>query len=122
MTQTKVTPNEMNNAVQSMTHTGSGGGTLYYVNLGGIKMCWGVTGQLSVPANGNTAYTIVLPSGFFTTVQSATTQTASLGAVAEQYANVAGESTSSITGYLSNRIGATGTAAFERREIWALAL
>jgi hypothetical protein len=31
----------------SYTNTGDGGGTGYYVNLGGIKICWGISGATS---------------------------------------------------------------------------
>jgi len=51
--------------VQSYTNTGSGGGTGYYINLGGIKLCWGVTGVVSGAPN----YNISLPPSFFTTIQ-----------------------------------------------------
>ena len=51
--------------VQTYTNTGSGGGTGYYINLGGIKECWGITGAVSGAPN----YNISLPPSFFTTIQ-----------------------------------------------------
>jgi hypothetical protein len=53
--------------VQTYTNTGAGGGTGYYVNLGGIKLCWGVSGSFT-PANGSNN-SISFPVGFFATVQ-----------------------------------------------------
>ena len=60
--------------VQSYTNTGSGGGTFYYGNIGGLKFLSGQTGSQ------NTAPTIIYPSGFFTTWAIATW---SLGSVSE---------------------------------------
>lgn len=53
--------------VTSYTNTGSGGGTGYYINLGGIKLCWGTSGAYTSTTNTN--YTVSLPSSFFTTIQ-----------------------------------------------------
>lgn len=33
--------------VQSQANAGTAGGTIYYVNLGGIKLAWGMTGSLT---------------------------------------------------------------------------
>ena len=56
------------NGVKSYTNTNSGGGTGYYINLGGIKICWGLTGTFATSLATN--YSISLPTSFFTTVQS----------------------------------------------------
>jgi hypothetical protein len=53
--------------IGTYTNTGNGGGTGYYINLGGIKLCWGVTGTFS--NSGPATNTLSLPSSFFTTVQ-----------------------------------------------------
>lgn len=53
--------------VLTYTNTGNGAGTANYINLGGIKMCWGQSGSFT-PANGGNT-TCSLPVGFFTTVQ-----------------------------------------------------
>jgi len=54
----------LSNSVQSQANTGTAGGTMYYINLGGIKLCWGSTAAL-----GTSNFTITLPTGFFTTMQ-----------------------------------------------------
>lgn len=56
--------------VQSQSNGGNAGGTLYYVNLGGIKVCWGTTSAKSVNSTVVSA-TVTFPSGFFNTVQTA---------------------------------------------------
>src|ERR1700743_1397401 len=55
--------------VSSISNTGTAGGTMWYINLCGLKMWWGQVAAQTSSAGGNT-YTITLPSGFFSTVQS----------------------------------------------------
>lgn len=55
--------------VQSQANAGTAGGTMKYINLGGIKMLW------CISANQNTGsssinYTFTLPSSFFSTITS----------------------------------------------------
>lgn len=57
-----------NGGVQSYVNTGSAGGTVYWINLGGIKLLWGVLGALTVGANSGSTYSINIPSGVFTAV------------------------------------------------------
>lgn len=66
---TKINPTQQNNTVGTYTNTGAGGGTGYYINLGGVKICWGFTGAFT--STSNTTYAISLPSGFFSAIQSA---------------------------------------------------
>ena len=63
-----VTASKLGLTVQTYTSTGDGGGTGYYINLGGIKMCWGRTGSFSV--TGAQTKNITMPSSFFTNVRS----------------------------------------------------
>jgi hypothetical protein len=51
--------------VQNQSNAGTAGGTIYFLNLGGVKVAWGTTASL--PA-GN--FTITLPTSFFTAMQS----------------------------------------------------
>lgn len=55
--------------IQTYTNTGDGGGTGYYINLGGLKLCWGLTGSMTVAGIG--AKNISLPVGFFANVRAA---------------------------------------------------
>ena len=52
--------------VNSYTNSGTGGGTFYYLNLGGIKLLWGMSSL------NTSAPTIVYPVGFFNSVTGAT--------------------------------------------------
>ena len=72
--------------VQSYTNSGTAGGTGYYINLGGIKLCWGNTNQLSSYNAPN--YTVVSPSGFFTTVQSAFVTAYNMAANTQQTSSI----------------------------------
>jgi len=55
------------NNIQSYTNPGSAGGTFYYLDLGGIKLLWGVTGLFT--SNGNIYGLVVTPpTGFFNSV------------------------------------------------------
>jgi hypothetical protein len=53
--------------VSPYTNTGSGGGTGHYINLGGIKLCWGNSSSFS--ATTATNYTASLPASIFTSIQ-----------------------------------------------------
>lgn len=55
--------------VGSQTNAGTAGGTMYYINMGGIKMLWCQTVNI-IGGTSPTGYTVTLPTGFFTTVQS----------------------------------------------------
>jgi len=50
--------------VLTQANAGTAGGTMYYINLGGIKLLWGNTASVG---SGN--WNITLPTGFFTTMQ-----------------------------------------------------
>jgi hypothetical protein len=81
--------------VQTYTQTGDGGGTGYYINLGGIKLCWGISGTFSSP--GGTNKSVSFPTSFFTTIQ-----TAFMIDVFAQNTTV----------YAMNSVGTTGLSAF----------
>lgn len=53
--------------VTSATNSGTGGGDINYINLGGIKIAWGTTAQVAGTGN----KTMVLPS-FFTAIKAGT--------------------------------------------------
>jgi hypothetical protein len=55
--------------VQTQANAGSAGGTMYYINLGGIKILWGFTGTLALTGSSQRAYDITYPTSFFSTVQ-----------------------------------------------------
>lgn len=82
--------------VNTYTNTGSGGGTGYYINLGGIKLCWGNTGSITT-ANGNTACTISMPVGFFSTIQTADVWVSNVVTLGNQYAAGGGQTPSTLS-------------------------
>jgi hypothetical protein len=59
--------------VQSQANAGSAGGTIYYVNLGGIKIAWGLTANQTIggAAPASAPVGITFPTSFFSTIQSA---------------------------------------------------
>lgn len=56
-------------AVTSYTNSGSAGGTFYYMNMGGLKMLWGMSGGIA-NGNGAVSYLVNLPTSFFSSLQS----------------------------------------------------
>lgn len=68
MAVTKLTEKDVAFTVQSQANSGNAGGTIYYINQGGIKRAWGVTGAYSVAGNSTLGMTLVFPAGFFTTI------------------------------------------------------
>lgn len=46
------------------TNAGNAGGTTNRINLGGMKLQWGITNQLSFPATANTQYQVTFPEAF----------------------------------------------------------
>jgi hypothetical protein len=57
--------------VQSQANAGSAGGTIYYVNLGGIKLAWGVSNSGLTMSTTGVTYGFTLPTSFFSSVQAA---------------------------------------------------
>lgn len=89
--------NAYTGGVASQANAGTAGGTMYYINIGGLKMCWGLTGSIGVTgaAPQSTSYGITWPAGFFTTLQSATICAASGTASGSQYLYAAANSAAS---------------------------
>jgi hypothetical protein len=61
----KIGPIQQNNVPASTTNGGTAGGSLNYINLGGLKYCWGITGSISI-SGGQATATVAFPSSFFT--------------------------------------------------------
>ena len=51
--------------VTATTNSGAGGGTLNYVNLGGIKVAWGITASFTINTNTANVRAITYPTSFF---------------------------------------------------------
>lgn len=100
--------------VQSFSNAGTAGGTGYYINIGGIKLCWGISAQY-LNAQGSQSFITVgvtLPT-FFTTVQFATANLLEYGSTQYQMATVGATLRSGLTSALDITIvqtnGSNGT-------------
>lgn len=103
----------LSNSIQSYTNTGSGGGTFYYLSLGGLKLLFGTTAQMG------TAYPITwslsLPPGFFSTIYTVVSAPSNLATSVQQGVSIATSlpatgSPTGITGYLWATSSPAGTA------------
>lgn len=86
--------------IQSYTNSGSAGGTGYYINIAGIKLCWGTTSQNS--SFNSASYSIAMPLAFFTTTQTVILTSGNLVTDKNQGVTLSGSatfSTSSLTYY-----------------------
>lgn len=74
MTRTKFNPLQeaFGSNVLSQVNAGGAGGTMYYINLGGIKLLWLSGASFTGGASGFTTTTVTFPTGFFSTVQAST--------------------------------------------------
>lgn len=87
---------DSSNGLKTYTNSGTAGGTGYYINLGGIKLCWVACNGVASGTGGNT-YTVNLPTSFFSTIQLAISGTGVIGTTGNQSNTVNSVSTSSIT-------------------------
>lgn len=77
--------NLMKNAVQTQANAGTGGGTMYYINLGGIKLLWGRTAQYTgLGAGAIVTLGVTFPSSFFNSITGSHGSLNQLGGVANQ--------------------------------------
>jgi hypothetical protein len=84
--------------VQSQANSGTAGGTIYWVNLGGIKLLW-ATGANCATSPTPAEYGFALPS-FFTTIQVPPLLSFVPAVNIAQYGDIAGFSSSGINIYL----------------------
>jgi hypothetical protein len=102
----------LSNGIQTQANAGSAGGTIYYINLGGIKMAWGTTGSLSIsgaaPAS-SAAYVITWPTSFFSTIQSATVSAVSGTSSSTQYVYAAPDTVVTATSWTFFLVESNGT-------------
>lgn len=59
------------NTVLSQANAGTAGGTIRYINDGGVKRAWGLSAVYSCPGNGATQLSVTLPTGFLTAITGA---------------------------------------------------
>jgi len=63
--------------ITTAANSGTWGGTNYYVNLGGIKLLWGVSDVATVNSGTDKELTVIFPASFFGTVLIPTVNTIS---------------------------------------------
>lgn len=110
----------VSNVVQTQTNAGTAGGTINYVNEGGIKRAWGVTASYSVAGNANTNATITLPTSFFSSITGVSIAVGELTVDARQvaYINVAPTTTTlnpGVQGFTGSATAVTGKWYWEVR-------
>ena len=91
--------------VSSQANAGTAGGTMRYINLGGIKLLWCISANQNAGATGLT-YTFTLPTSFFSTVTMAQATSMNQTALGEQYANVVSASVATVTVRITSPGGA----------------
>jgi hypothetical protein len=83
--------------VQTYSNAGNAGGTGYYINLGGIKLCWGVTAQNN--SHNSPSYNVNMPPSFFTTVQAVILTSGDLGTDTNQTVCLGGSVSSATSSF-----------------------
>ncbi len=95
------------NGLLSQANAGTAGGTMYYINLGGIKMLWMITAAQNVGTGGAT-WTVTLPTSFFSTLQYVAPSIYIIATEPKQHVYISGANTTTITiGQISDTNGAT---------------
>jgi hypothetical protein len=74
--------------VLSQANAGTAGGTMYYINLGGIKLLWMISAN-QASSNPGTVYTVILPT-FFSTVQAMVASAVNVTGQANQFIDQTG--------------------------------
>lgn len=94
--------------VQSQANAGTAGGTMYYLNLGGVKLLW-ARSTAKASSTSLTQYGFTLPTSFFSNIRYVSVNSSNNSSVAGHLSNVDSVSTSAVTTYLWTTSG-TGTA------------
>lgn len=98
--------------VQTQANAGTAGGTMSYINLGGIKLLWSTTPSLSATGSTSTLYGVTFPTSFFTTITSVTLGITILTVSDQQRPLInTAPSTSSMTLGIRNDFASAGTAS-----------
>jgi hypothetical protein len=90
--------------VTAGTNAGTAGGTVNHINLGGIKLAWGITDSWSTTTT-PASKAVTLPSSFFTTITGSLISPSTPATTAQLVGNIASISTSTLSIYLWNTTG-----------------
>lgn len=93
----------------SQANAGTAGGTMYYINLGGTRILWGVSAANSLTNTSSATYTWTLPTSFFSTIQVAFPVNYVPGSATNAAINtvLSTATTTTITTRLTNQTGGT---------------
>lgn len=94
--------------VLTQTNSGSAGGTINYINEGGIKRAWGISAAYSLAGNSFVAGAITLPTSFFTAITGASVSNGNFTVDGRQFASIASSPTTTTLSLTTN--GVTGSA------------
>jgi len=96
--------------VLSQANAGTAGGTMHYINLGGIKLLWVITAVHASAAAG-AVYTITLPTSFFSTIQQVSSVAINMVDDARQYVSITAATATTVTVDLVSPSGNYTTSA-----------
>jgi hypothetical protein len=97
--------------VQTQANTGTGGGTINYVNLGGIKLMWGTTATFATNGVGQHAVTVIPPTSFFSAAPTVVPGIGGFVVDTNQHPQIGTVSSSSIQLIAYNSAGSGGAGA-----------
>jgi hypothetical protein len=97
--------------IQTQANAGTGGGTINYVNLGGIKLMWGTSGAVATNGVGQHAFTVIPPTSFFTTAPKVFANPTAFVVDTNQHAQIGTVTTSSVQLIIYNITGSGGAGA-----------
>jgi hypothetical protein len=97
--------------VATQANAGSAGGTMYYINLGGMKLLWGLSAANSMANSTSANYTWTLPTSFFSTLQTVFPALDIPGGATNSAVNVglSARNTTTVTTQLTNQTGGTNS-------------
>lgn len=95
--------------VLTQANAGTAGGTMSYVNLGGIKILWCISASGLTSGASSLGYTFTLPTSFFSTITLAAACSINQATLGEQYANVLSADTTTVTCRLISPGGAASS-------------
>jgi hypothetical protein len=112
VTYDKLVANIFGGRVTTLANAGSAGGTMYYVNLAGIKLLWATSATqgfsaAAPPQTFNVAFT--LPASFFTTIQTVLPSWGPAVNTQYVYTSLSTATTSSIVIHVNEHAGTSGT-------------
>lgn len=92
------------NSIQTQVNAGTAGGTMSYLNSGGVKRLKCISSNQS-SGTGPTSYTFTLPVGFFSAIDGVQASAINMSGQANQYTSIASANITTVTVYLTSPAG-----------------